>query len=193
MRSMAAAICSTWSSCSWSTTKTNSSSCFTANSSTAAKARSASRDLERCYSDLSLWEDYNPELDRPFGNSPVWLGYDPSRTRDDATCVVVAPPLEPGAKFRILEKHSWRGHSFNYQAAQVKKLTERFNVQHIGIDITGVGYGVFDLVRDFYPKATPIHYSLETKNLLVHQGPGHDPGKPHRMGRRLAPTSPRRS
>ncbi|MCQ6256915.1 terminase large subunit domain-containing protein [Pseudomonas sp. Q11] len=125
------------------------------------------KDLERCYSDLSLWEDYNPNLDQPFGNSPVWLGYDPSRTRDDATCVVIAPPLEPGAKFRILEKHSWRGHSFTYQAAQVKKLTERFNVQHIGIDVTGVGYGVFDLVRDFYAKATPIHYSLEAKNALV--------------------------
>ena len=126
-------------------------------------------DLERCYSDLSLWKDYDPDpkAARPFGNSPVWVGYDPSRTRDDATCVVVAPPLEQGGKFRILEKHSWRGHSFTYQAAQVKKITERFNVQHIGIDITGVGYGVFDLVRDFYARATPIHYSLETKNTLV--------------------------
>lgn len=126
-------------------------------------------DLERCYSDLSLWTDYNadPKADRPFGNVPVWLGYDPSRTRDDATCVVVAPPLEPGGKFRILEKHSWRGHSFTYQAAQVKKICQRFNVQHIGIDVTGVGYGVFDLVRDFFPRAAPIHYSLETKNTLV--------------------------
>ena len=126
-------------------------------------------DLERCYSDLSLWSDYNPDpkADRPFGNVPVWIGYDPSRTRDDATCVVVAPPLEQGGKFRILEKHSWRGHSFTYQAAQVKKLCERFNVQHIGIDVTGVGYGVFDSVRDFFPRATPIHYSLETKNTLV--------------------------
>ncbi len=124
-------------------------------------------DLERCYSDLALWTDYDPDDARPYGNSPVWLGYDPSRTRDDATCVVIAPPLEPGAKFRILEKHSWRGHSFTYQAAQVKKLTERFNVQHIGIDTTGIGYGVFDLVRDFYPRATAIHYSLETKNALV--------------------------
>lgn len=126
-------------------------------------------DLERCYSDLTLWKDYNPDpkVERPFGNAPVWIGYDPSRTRDDATCVVVAPPLEPCGKFRILEKHSWRGHSFTYQSAQVKKLCERFNVQHIGIDITGVGYGVFDLVRDFFPRATPIHYSLETKNTLV--------------------------
>lgn len=124
-------------------------------------------DLERCYSDQVLWTDYNPELDRPFGNSPVWIGYDPSRTRDDATCVVVAPPLENGGKFRILEKHSWRGQSFKYQAGEVKKITERFNVQHIGIDTTGIGYGVFDMVRDFYPRATSIHYSLETKNLLV--------------------------
>ena len=125
------------------------------------------KDLERCYSDLSLWEDYKPDDERPYGNSPVWLGYDPSRTRDDATCVVIAPPLETGGKFRILEKHSWRGQSFKYQAEQVKKLTERFNVQHIGIDTTGIGYGVFDLVRDFYPRATSIHYSLETKNTLV--------------------------
>ncbi len=125
------------------------------------------KDLERCYSDLTLWEDYKPDDDRPYGNSPVWIGYDPSRTRDDATCVVIAPPLEAGAKFRILEKHSWRGQSFKYQAEQVKKLTERFNVQHIGIDTTGIGYGVFDLVRDFYPRTTSIHYSLETKNTLV--------------------------
>ncbi|WP_419737420.1 terminase large subunit domain-containing protein [Pseudomonas sp. COR18] len=125
------------------------------------------KDLERCYSDLSLWDDYQPEADRPFGDAPVWLGYDPSRTRDDATCVVVAPPAEPGGKFRILEKHSWRGQSFTYQAAQVKKLTERFNVQHIGIDTTGVGIGVYDLVHDFYPRARQIHYSLETKTTLV--------------------------
>lgn len=125
------------------------------------------KDLERCYSDLTLWEDYKPDDARPYGNSPVWVGYDPSRTRDDATCVVIAPPLEAGAKFRILEKHSWRGQSFKFQAEQVKKITERFNVQHIGIDTTGIGYGVFDLVRDFYPRTTSIHYSLETKNSLV--------------------------
>ncbi|WP_273822712.1 terminase large subunit domain-containing protein [Pseudomonas asplenii] len=125
------------------------------------------KDLEGCYSDLTLWDDLDPKADRPFGNAPVWVGYDPSRTRDDATCVVVAPPNEPGGLFRILEKHSWRGQSFTYQADQVKKITERFNVQHIGIDTTGVGIGVFDLVKDFYPRATPIHYSLEAKTTLV--------------------------
>lgn len=125
------------------------------------------KDLEKCYSDFTLWADFNPDAPRPFGNAPVWLGYDPSRTRDDATCVVVAPPTEPGGNFRILEKHSWRGQSFTHQAAQVKKITERYNVQHIGIDTTGVGIGVYDLVRDFFPKAKSIHYSLETKTTLV--------------------------
>lgn len=131
------------------------------------QAAFALADLERCYSDLGLWTDYDPDSPRPFDNRPVWLGYDPSRTRDDATCVVVAPPLEPGGKFRILEKHSWRGTSFTHQARQIEQLCQRFNVQHIGIDITGVGYGVFDLVKDFYPRATPIHYSLEAKTALV--------------------------
>ena len=41
--SPAAAICSTWNSCSWSTTKTNFNICSTASSSTAARVRSASR------------------------------------------------------------------------------------------------------------------------------------------------------
>ncbi|WP_232109500.1 terminase large subunit domain-containing protein [Pseudomonas juntendi] len=125
------------------------------------------KDLEGCYSDLMLWDDFDQDADRPFGNNPVWIGYDPSRTRDDATCVVVAPPADPGGNFRILEKYSWRGQSFTYQAAQIKQITERFNVQHIGIDTTGVGIGVYDLVCDFYPRAQRIHYSLETKTTLV--------------------------
>lgn len=124
-------------------------------------------DLERCYSDIELWTDYDAKADRPFGSAPVWIGYDPSRTRDDASCVVIAPPDQPEGKFRILEKHSWRNQSFTHQAAQMRKLTERFNVQHIGIDTTGVGIGVFDMVKDFYPRATSIHYSLEAKTKLV--------------------------
>ncbi|RMQ48782.1 hypothetical protein ALQ04_04300 [Pseudomonas cichorii] len=123
--------------------------------------------LERCYSDLSLWDDYDPSLERPFGNAPVWIGYDPSRTRDDASCVVIAPPDQPGGKFRILEKYSWKNKSFTYQAEEIRKLTQRFNVQHIGIDTTGVGIGVYDMVKDFYPRATSIHYSLEAKTTLV--------------------------
>lgn len=59
------------------------------------------------------------------------------------------------------------------------EICKRFNDQHIGSDVTGVGRGVFDLVRDLYPPATPIHYSLETKNMLGAKGSGHDSGSAH--------------
>ncbi|WP_275098057.1 terminase large subunit domain-containing protein [Sedimenticola hydrogenitrophicus] len=114
-----------------------------------------------------VWNDWKPFSTRPFAQRPVWIGYDPSRTTDDASCVVLAPPLVPGGKFRILEKYSWRGMDFPDQAEKIRALTKRFNVQHIGIDITGIGYGVYDLVKKFYPGATKIKYSPEVKTRLV--------------------------
>ena len=48
------------------------------------------------------WRDFQPALldipgGRPFGDSPVWIGYDPNKQgRDDAALAVVAPPLQPG-------------------------------------------------------------------------------------------------
>lgn len=123
--------------------------------------------LEKCLADPSRWTDFIKTAARPFGDKPVWIGYDPSRTGDLASCVVLAVPDEPGGKFRILEKFQLSGQSFAFQAAKIKRLTERYNVQHIGIDTTGMGYGVFELVKDFFPRAAAIHYSLETKTGLV--------------------------
>lgn len=123
--------------------------------------------LEKCLTSAANWADFNKQLARPYGDSPVWIGYDPSRTGDMASCVVIAAPQSPGDKFLVLEKFQLVGQSFAYQAAQIKKLTEKYNVTHIGIDITGIGYGVYDLVKDFYPRAVAIHYSLETKTTLV--------------------------
>ena len=48
-------------------------------------------DLETCYADTDTWPDFNPTAGRPLGNLPVWGGYDPSRSRDDASFVIVAP------------------------------------------------------------------------------------------------------
>lgn len=127
----------------------------------------ALRDLQAAISDASKWKDYNPSAERPFGSMPVWLGYDPSRMRDNAVCVVIAPPMKPGGKFRVLEKHIWHGQNFTYQAEQIKTLTERFNVQHIGVDTTGIGSGVFDMVTKFFPAAHGIHYGIDSKGALV--------------------------
>lgn len=124
--------------------------------------------LQGCMVDSWLtWRDYQPLVLRPFAYKPVWIGYDPSHTGDSAGCVVMAPPDAPGGKFRILERHQWRGLTFAQQAAKIEDLTKRYAVAHIGIDVTGIGQGVYQLVKQFFPSARAIQYSIEVKTRLV--------------------------
>ncbi|MFT6986899.1 MAG: hypothetical protein ACJAT7_002749 [Psychromonas sp.] len=129
--------------------------------------------LERCMADAAHWQDFKPVEKHPFGRREVWLGYDPSRTRDNACLVVIAPPIttdEKAApeKFRVLEKHYWKGLNFQYQVAQIVKVFERYNVSYLGVDTTGIGAGVWDLINKKYPReAHAIHYSNDSKNRLV--------------------------
>jgi uncharacterized protein YjcR len=113
------------------------------------------------------WDDVKFLAPRPFAHRPVWVGYDPSLTGDSAGCVVVAPPSVEGGPFRILERHQWRNLGFEEQAARIKKITEAYNVEYIGIDTTGMGVGVLPLVRQFFPAATAISYSPEVKTRMV--------------------------
>ncbi|MCL1123538.1 terminase large subunit domain-containing protein [Shewanella surugensis] len=125
-------------------------------------------DLEPCSIDADHWTDYKPNKPRPFGNREVWLGYDPSRTRDNATLVVIAPPINEGEKFRVLEKHAWRGLNFSHHVSEIQKIYGRYNVTYIGVDTTGIGAGVFDSIQTLYPReATAIHYSVGSKTRLV--------------------------
>lgn len=125
-------------------------------------------DLQRCMVDsLEEWEDFAPFADNPFGSRPVWVGYAPSHSGDSAGCVVLAPPVVAGGKFRILERHQWKGMDFATQAESIRQLTEKYNVEYIGIDATGLGIGVFQLVRSFYPAARDIRYTPEMKTAMV--------------------------
>ncbi|EKM6459473.1 terminase ATPase subunit family protein [Cronobacter dublinensis] len=125
-------------------------------------------ELQRCMVDsLEEWEDFSPFAARPFGSRPVWIGYDPSHTGDSAGCVVLAPPVVSGGKFRILERHQWKGMDFATQAQAIRELTEKYQVEYIGIDATGIGQGVFQLVRAFWPAAREIRYSPEVKTAMV--------------------------
>lgn len=125
-------------------------------------------ELQSCMVDsLEEWQDCNPYAQRPFAYRPVWIGYDPSHTGDSAGCAVLAPPMVAGGKFRVLERHQWRGMDFAAQAHSIKELTEKYTTDYIGIDATGIGQGVFQLVRQFYPAAREIRYSAEVKTALV--------------------------
>lgn len=112
-------------------------------------------------------EDYKPFAARPFGDRQVWVGYDPAETGDSAGLVVVAPPLVPGGKFRVLERHQFRGMDFAAQAEFIRKITQRYWVTYIGLDNTGMGTGVAQLVRHFFPNLTTFSYSPEVKTRLV--------------------------
>ncbi|AOK03290.1 terminase family protein [Burkholderia sp. AU28942] len=124
--------------------------------------------LQTCMVDTwEVWDDFKPLYLRPFGDEEVWIGCDPSHTGDSAGCVVLAPPKYPGGKFRVLERFQWHGLDFEAQAAQIEALTRRYRVTYIGIDTTGIGQGVYQLVTKFFPAATPFHYSVEIKTALV--------------------------
>ncbi|MFH5255668.1 terminase ATPase subunit family protein [Burkholderia semiarida] len=129
-------------------------------------------ELQRCMVDS--WEewadDFSPLLLRPFGYSEVWVGYDPALTGDSAGLVVVAPPRVEGGVFRVLERHQFRGNDFEEQAAAIEQITQRYNVGYIAIDTTGMGQGVYQLVRKFYPAVVALNYSPEVKTRLVLKG-----------------------
>lgn len=119
-----------------------------------------------CYAKAE-YTDYNENAPRPFGNLPVAIGYDPSRKRDNASMAILAIPLKPGGKWRVLKTLSFTGKNFRYQANEIQRIVDTHNVKHIGIDVTGIGLGVFELVQEFYPLATPITYSITQKTELV--------------------------
>jgi uncharacterized protein YjcR len=125
-------------------------------------------DLEECGVDPETWQDFDPKAARPFGSRETWAGYDPSRTGDNATFVVVAVPVLAIERYRVLQRWSWRGMSFRWQADQIKKIKGQYHMTYIGIDVTGIGRGVYERVEEFAAREVKaITYNVETKNRLV--------------------------
>ncbi|MDT8758226.1 terminase family protein [Sphingomonas psychrotolerans] len=125
---------------------------------------------------FAKWRDFRPALldvpgGRPFGDKPVWLGYDPNKQgRDDAALAVIAPPDKPGGKFRVLAKYRLNGRDFQGQADFIKDIASRFNVTDISIDTTGHGQAVWELVERWFPLVRKIEYSVASKTALVIKG-----------------------
>ncbi|WP_269915402.1 terminase large subunit domain-containing protein [Acinetobacter sp. HY1485] len=125
--------------------------------------------LQPCMVDSwEVWkDDFKHFHQRPFGNKAVWIGYDPALSGDSAGIIVLAPPDQPNGKFRVLERHQLKGDDFAQQAQFIKQLTQTYNVTYIGVDNTGMGAGVAELVRQFFPTLTEYSYSPEVKAYLV--------------------------
>ncbi|AZC09137.1 terminase [Acinetobacter nosocomialis] len=118
-----------------------------------------------------LWtKDFKPLATRPFGNKPVWVGYDPAESGDSAGLVIVAPPESGYNKFRLLEHHQFKGMDFASQAAFIKKICQKYRVAYIGMDKSGMGTGIAQLVQEFFPNLTTFTYSIDVKTQLVMKG-----------------------
>jgi len=130
-------------------------------------------DLVKCQCDsLVEWTDFNPEAARPYGERPVWAGYDPqnSENGDNASLAIFAPPLVEGGTFRLLERHPLRGLDFDQQATFVQAMLRRYNCTFLGIDASGVGAGVYQLLakpESGLKGVTRIEYSLEVKAAMI--------------------------
>lgn len=129
--------------------------------------------MARCHVDsMEVWRDYNftDGYARPFGNREVWLGYDPSYSGDRSALVIIAPPKVDGGKFRLLEYQTFHGSDFEEQAAAIKQMCERYNVARIAIDITGLGVGVYEIVKRDRPDAVGLTYDVGLKAKMVLKG-----------------------
>lgn len=125
-------------------------------------------DLQLCQVDsLEEWHDFKPFYQRPFGNREVWLGYDPAFTGDRAALCLVAPPKVEGGDYRVLHWQTFHGMDYETQASRIKQFCDDYNITRIVIDKTGMGSGVFQEVKKFYPMAVGLDYNADLKNEMV--------------------------
>nr|WP_027947558.1 terminase family protein [Halomonas anticariensis] len=129
--------------------------------------------MQKCMVDSwDVWRDIKPFAPRPYGEHPVWIGYDPAGDGEDgdgAGLVVVAPPRSMTGKHRVLERHRLKGRDYEAQSEFIRDVTRRYNVTFIGIDTSGLGEAVAQLVAKFFPTVTRYRYTPEVKARLVMQ------------------------
>ena len=117
------------------------------------------------------WPEFKPysSPQRPCGNAPVWVGYDPTKSGDAAGLVVMMAPINKGDPFKVVETRLLHGNNFEAQAGIIKNLLATYNVQKIVIDCTGLGASVHELVSKFYPSAIGHNFSQDKKFQWVHK------------------------
>lgn len=116
------------------------------------------------------WRDLRPFAPRPLGDQEVWLGYDPNGSGEDgdgAGLIVVSPAKTREGKHRIVEKHRFQGLDYEQQAGKIREVCRRYHVTYIGMDVTGIGEAVAELVEKFFPAVTRFRYTPEVKARLV--------------------------
>lgn len=119
-----------------------------------------------------VWSDYRPFAPRPVGERGVWIGYDPTGTGEDgdgAGLVVILPARSAEEKHRILERHRLKGEDYEAQADFIKGFRDKYQIDHIGIDVSGLGEAVAEHVAKWFPTLTRFRYDVAIKARMVMQ------------------------
>lgn len=117
-----------------------------------------------------VWRDIKPYAPRPIGDTEVWLGYDPNGNNeggDGAGLVAMAPAKDKAKPHRIIEKSRFWGKDYEQQADEILEWCRRYNVTYIGIDTTGIGGAVAEIVEKKNPFVRRINYNPDLKFQLV--------------------------
>lgn len=116
------------------------------------------------------WRDLRPFAPRPLGDSEVWLGYDPTGSGEDgdgAGLIALSPAKTRDGKHRVIERRRLQGLDYEQQAGVIREFCQRYNVTYIGMDTTGLGEAVAELVEKFFPGVHRFRYTPEMKARLV--------------------------
>lgn len=129
-------------------------------------------DVLACAVNIETWTDFDTRSDRPFGDKPVTVGYDPAGKGDNASNVVLSKPMSKAEKFRLLRKYNWRGlpvslENGRSQCSEMKDVLTSFNVEDMFLDATGPGIFVGETVKEIFPNLVELHASVEEKARMV--------------------------
>jgi uncharacterized protein YjcR len=119
-----------------------------------------------------VWDDFRPFAPRPMGDAPVWIGYDPNGAGEDgdgAGLVVVAASQQTSRAHRAIERHRLKGQDYAAQDKFIREIAGRYNLEHIGIDVSGLGDAVAQLVAKWFPSVTRYRYTAALKSQMVLQ------------------------
>ncbi len=120
-----------------------------------------------CGVDTVTWRDFHPDALRPVGDVACSLGYDPAGTGDNAAVSITTKPASAKEKFRLVHKEVWKNMKGPVQAARIEAMTDRFTIEDMEIDDTGVGITVGDFIEPIFPLVKRIRYSPEYKSRMV--------------------------
>ncbi len=124
---------------------------------------------------LALAEDpleipgYDPKADRPYGNRPVSIGYDPGGKAHFDAAALLSVPGKSADPFYLLDKRMMRGLPTSQQFESVREWMDTHNAIHFEFDTTGPGLDMERYAESEFPNCVPVRYNPAYKTRMINK------------------------